>query len=100
VDDAKKMKHELEQELAAVSALQDAMDRMDLKALETAIAAAESMGLKRDRNPELGDALSTLEAIKRKMETDAAKLATELKVCAVTQSLCVYGYNVCSMLLP
>ena len=41
VEDAKKVKHELEQEQQAVAALQDAMDRMDLKGLETAIAAAE-----------------------------------------------------------
>ena len=41
------------------------------------------MGLKRERHPELGDAISTLEAIKRKIEADIAKLATELRVSQV-----------------
>jgi hypothetical protein len=50
------------------------------QALESALTAAELLGMTRVTHPEVGDAHSTRDAIKRKMETDAAKLAQELKV--------------------
>ncbi|CAM9661143.1 unnamed protein product, partial [Chrysoparadoxa australica] len=78
IEAAKKVKTELEQQQKAVEKLQEAMDSMDLKVLENAIAVAEGMGLTKQTAPELADAISTREAIKRKMEADAAKLVGEL----------------------
>jgi hypothetical protein len=59
------------------------------QALEAALGAAATLGLTREEHPELGDALSTREVLKKKMEEDAAKLAKELKVTTHLKRACI-----------
>ncbi len=79
VDEAKKVVHQLEQEQDCVGKLSAAIESMNLKELELTILTAESMNLDHTIYPELGEAMSTRDAINRKLEEDAAKLGWELR---------------------
>ncbi len=79
VDEAKKVVHQLEQEQDCAAKLSAAIESMDLKELELTIRTAESMNLDPTVYPELGEAMSTRDAINRKLEEDAAKLGRELR---------------------
>ncbi len=79
VDEATKVIHELEQEQECVAKLSAAIESMNLKELEISIRTAENMNLDHTAHPELGEAISTRDAINRKLEEDAAKLGRELK---------------------